>query len=55
MYSYYSVYNMSERTSYLEQETYGENILCVQRDLLHDDFVSHRMLKIEPSNFLMMT
>jgi hypothetical protein len=32
-----------------------ESCVCVERDLRHADFGSHRMLKIEYRNSLMMT
>jgi hypothetical protein len=32
-----------------------KKVVCVQRDIRYGDYVPHRMLNIESSNFLMMT
>jgi hypothetical protein len=39
----------------LNRQPYGRKVPCAQRDLRHGDFGSHCMLKMECSNFRMMT
>jgi hypothetical protein len=39
----------------LSRQAQGRKIVCVEWYLLYNDFGSHRVLKIESSNFQMMT